>query len=134
MDGVAVGRVDEATRTPARERVLLGAVLLIFFTSGFAALVYQVIWQRVLALFSGTDVYSVTVIVSALMGGLGCGILAGGHLADKLGAGRHLIAFAVTELLVALFAMGVSGSTTTSCTVASAERHCLETVWRSSFF
>ena len=37
----------------------------IFFTSGVAALLYQVIWQRLLALFSGADLYSVTIIVAA---------------------------------------------------------------------
>ena len=35
----------------------------VFFASGFAALLYQVIWQRLLVIFSGADVYSATLIV-----------------------------------------------------------------------
>ena len=42
------------------------------------------IWQRLLTLFGGADVYSVTLIVSAFMAGLGLGSLAGGHVADRL--------------------------------------------------
>jgi len=80
------------------------AFLLLFFVSGFAALLYQIIWQRLLTLFGGADVYSVTIIVSAFMGGLGFGSLAGGHLADRLSARARLIAFAACELAVAIFA------------------------------
>ena len=66
------------------ERAVHAVVFALFFTSGFAALLYQVIWQRVLAIFSGADVYSVTIIVAAFMGGLGIGSVTGGHLADRL--------------------------------------------------
>ena len=61
----------------------------VFFASGFAALLYQVIWQRLLAIFSGADIYSATVIVAAFMGGLGVGHLAGGHVADRGVAARQ---------------------------------------------
>jgi len=43
------------------------SIAVIFFTSGFAALLYQVIWQRLLVLFSGADLYSVTIIVASFM-------------------------------------------------------------------
>ena len=58
-----------------------------------------------LALFSGVDVYSVTIIVAAFMLGLGCGSLAGGHLADRLSRRRLLQLFALSELLVGGFAL-----------------------------
>jgi spermidine synthase len=48
-------------------------------------------------------VYSVTIIVAAFMAGLGFGSLAGGHLADRLGARASLWAFAAAELIVGLF-------------------------------
>ena len=75
----------------------------IFFTSGVAALLYQVIWQRLLALFSGADLYSVTIIVAAFMGGMGVGHLVGGHLADRLSARAALVGFAISELSIAVF-------------------------------
>jgi MFS family permease len=75
----------------------------VFLASGFAALLYQMIWQRLLTLFGGADVYSVTLIVSAFMAGLGVGSLAGGHVADRLSPRRRLQAFALSELSIALF-------------------------------
>ena len=74
-----------------------------FFASGFAALLYQVVWQRMLSLFSGTDVYSATVIVAAFMGGLGLGHLVGGHVADRVARRTSLLLFAGAELAIAAF-------------------------------
>jgi predicted membrane-bound spermidine synthase len=76
--------------------------LFVAFLSGAAALLYQVIWQRLLVIFLGGDVYSVTVIVAAFMGGLGFGSLIGGIAADRLGPARSLWAFAAVELAIAL--------------------------------
>lgn len=78
-------------------------VLTVFFASGFAALLYQVVWQRLLAIFSGADVYSATVIVAAFMAGLGIGHLAGGLVADRVSRRTSLILFGVAEAAVALF-------------------------------
>ncbi|HEV8347044.1 MAG TPA: fused MFS/spermidine synthase [Vicinamibacterales bacterium] len=76
---------------------------LIFFTSGFAALVYQVVWQRMLVIFSGSDIQSTTIIVAAFMAGLGCGSFAGGKIADRLPPVLGLAAFAAAELAIAGF-------------------------------
>jgi spermidine synthase len=62
------------------------------------------VWQRLLTFFSGADVFSITLIVSAFMGGLGFGSLAGGHLADRLALRRRIVAFALSELAISLFA------------------------------
>jgi predicted membrane-bound spermidine synthase len=74
-----------------------------FFASGFAALLYQVIWQRLLVLFSGADLYSVTIIVASFMGGMGVGHLAGGQVADRVSPRTSLLCFAGAELAIALF-------------------------------
>ena len=58
-----------------------------------------------LALFGGADVFSVTIIVAAFMGGLGFGNLAGGSLADRLDGRRRLLLFAACEAAVAIFAL-----------------------------
>ena len=86
---------------PRRARWLL---LPLFFGSGFAALLYQMIWQRLLTLFGGADVYSVTIIVSAFMAGLGFGSLAGGYAADRLSPRGRFLAFGAAELAIAAFA------------------------------
>jgi spermidine synthase len=62
------------------------------------------VWQRLLTFFSGADVYSVTIIVAAFMGGLGFGSLAGGHLADRLHPRGRLLAFALSEAAISAFA------------------------------
>ncbi|HEY7514178.1 MAG TPA: fused MFS/spermidine synthase, partial [Vicinamibacteria bacterium] len=77
----------------------------VFFASGFAALAYQIVWQRLLAFFSGADVFSVTLIVCAFMAGLGLGSLAGGHLADRLSLRGRFLAFALAEAATAAFAL-----------------------------
>ena len=54
---------------------------LVFCTTGFAALLYQVVWQRVLYSTFGVNVEAVTTVVTAFLAGLGVGSLAGGRLA-----------------------------------------------------
>lgn len=81
------------------------AALLIFFLSGFAALLYQVVWQRLLVIFSGADVYSVTIIVAAFMAGLGAGNLSGGYLADRLSTRANLWLFAAAECAIGAFGL-----------------------------
>jgi hypothetical protein len=76
---------------------------LLFFLSGAAALVYQTVWQRLLALHSGVGLYSVTMIVAAFMAGLGLGSLLGGRWSGVLSGARALLAFAALELALAAF-------------------------------
>jgi len=76
---------------------------LLFFLSGGAALVYQVAWQRLLALHSGVGLYSVAMIVAAFMAGLGIGSHQGGRLSTALSSRRALRAFAALELAIAAF-------------------------------
>src|SRR5713226_3538210 len=53
---------------------------LLFFCSGFPALIYQIVWQRALFAIYGLNIQSVTIVVSGFMLGLGLGSLAGGAL------------------------------------------------------
>jgi len=89
--------------------MMLPLTLIVFFLSGFAALLYQVVWQRMLAIFAGADIYSATIIVAAFMGGLGTGHLAGGHAADRVSRRTSLILFGVAEVAIAVFALFSTG-------------------------
>jgi predicted membrane-bound spermidine synthase len=82
---------------------MLLAALTVFFASGFAALLYQVVWQRMLTIFSGADVHSATIVVAAFMAGLGCGSFAGGQIADRVSRRASLALFMVAELAVGAF-------------------------------
>jgi len=50
----------------------------LFFFSGFPALLYQIVWQRALFTIYGVNIEWVTVIMTVFMLGLGLGSLAGG--------------------------------------------------------
>lgn len=79
-------------------------VLLLFFFSGLSALVYQVVWQRLLGLFAGAEVVCVTLITAAYMLGMGLGSLAGGAIADKIkGRSSLFFVFAASELIISIF-------------------------------
>ncbi len=74
----------------------------LFFLSGFPALLYQIVWQRALFTLFGVDIESVTIIVSVFMLGLGLGSLAGGRLSARPGI-RLLAAFGAIEISVGAF-------------------------------
>ena len=57
----------------------------LFFFSGFPALIYQLTWQRTLFRIFGVNIESVTIVVTAFMLGLGFGSLAGGWLSKRRG-------------------------------------------------
>lgn len=75
---------------------------LLFFLSGFPALLYQIVWQRALFTLYGVNIESVTMIVTVFMLGLGLGSLAGGWLSARRGV-RLLLAFGLIELSVGIF-------------------------------
>ena len=84
-------------------RLGLAVAALAFLLSGASALVYQVAWQRILALHTGVGTWSVALIVAAFMAGLGLGSHLGGVRSAGLTRRRALLAFARLELLVAAF-------------------------------
>ena len=61
----------------------MGILLILFLLSGFAALLYQIVWQRALFAFYGIDITSVTIVVTAFMRSIGPGI------SPHLTAGRY---------------------------------------------
>src|ERR1700730_17175209 len=77
----------------------------VFFFSGFAALLYQIVWQRLLVFFSGADVYSVTLIVTSFMAGLGLGNLVGGHWADRSSRRTNVMIFIAAEIAILIFGL-----------------------------
>ena len=74
----------------------------VFLVSGFAALVYQVAWQRTLFVIFGINIESVTIIVTVFMLGLGLGSLMGGQISKKSGFSQLLL-FGIIELSIGVF-------------------------------
>lgn len=70
--------------------------------SGFAAMGYEVVWARLLALVMGSSVYAFGTLVVVVLVGLGIGSALYGRL--RVAGGGHLVAFGVLELLIAVSA------------------------------
>jgi predicted membrane-bound spermidine synthase len=95
---LASARTGAAARAAPWVRVLC----VLFFFSGFPALIYQLVWQRALFRIFGVNIESVTIVVTAFMLGLGLGSLAGGWLSKRRGI-PLLPLLAAIELLTATF-------------------------------
>ena len=77
-------------------------IVAIFFASGFAALIYQIIWQRALFTIFGTNVEAVTVVVTGFLCGLGLGSLSGGWL-SRTRTIPLVGLFGLTEIVIGAF-------------------------------
>jgi spermidine synthase len=102
-------KVGSGTATPVvgraqQFRSVLVLLLGLFFLSGFSALAYQTVWQRMLGAFAGSDSVATTIIVGAFLFGLGIGSLIGAFFADRLSLRGALRAFAFCEIGVGVFA------------------------------
>ena len=76
------------------------AIILVFFLSGFAALVYQVVFAKGLALTFGSTSHASTIVLATYMAGLALGSFWGGKLAERVT--RPVLFYAGAELGVAV--------------------------------
>jgi predicted membrane-bound spermidine synthase len=74
----------------------------VFFVSGIAAIIYQIVWQRRLLSWIGVNIESITLVVSLFMAGLGVGALIGGFLSKKF-AGQAIRIFVAIEMGIGFF-------------------------------
>ena len=102
MTSVELPTVAPPTTASLTSRVRLLCVL--FFFSGFPALIYQLTWQRSLFRIFGVNTESVTIVVTAFMLGLGLGSLAGGWISKRRNV-KALLLLGVIELLTAAFGL-----------------------------
>jgi spermidine synthase len=88
-------------------------VYFLFFVSGITALIYEIVWTRMLTLVFGHTVFSVSVVLAAFMAGLGLGSYLFGYAADRLSSSSsalkvygwiEVLIFASGALLSLLFA------------------------------
>ncbi|MCK6526345.1 fused MFS/spermidine synthase [Myxococcota bacterium] len=78
------------------------ALYLLFAVSGATALVYEVVWVRMITLVFGATQPAISTVLAAFMGGLAIGGLAGARVADRV---RPLRAYAVLELGIGAYAL-----------------------------
>lgn len=96
--------VVASAEAPARqERAAFVLLLFIFFVSGAAALIYQVVWTRRLFLTLGATSLAISTILTAFMSGLAIGSLYAGRWIDR--GGRPLRLYAWLELAIAIYGL-----------------------------
>jgi spermidine synthase len=78
-------------------------VLLIFFLSGAAGLIYEIVWARQLVLVYGNTTQAISTILVAFFGGIAVGSFFGGRLADRVRSPLRLYGF--LEIALALFVL-----------------------------
>lgn len=92
---------------PGRPRHDFPLLLVLFFASGAAGLVYQVLWLRLLTLAFGTTTFAVSTLLTSFMAGLGLGSELSGRLLAR--RGRALLRFGLFEIGIGLYALTLPG-------------------------
>ena len=78
------------------------AVFALFYLSGIAGLIYQVLWLRRLSVIFGVTVYAASTVLAAFMAGLAIGSALSGRVLRR--GISPLAAFGIAEILI-----GVTG-------------------------
>ena len=73
----------------------------LFFGSGMTALIYQVIWTRLLTLTFGVTSLAVSTVLTCFFGGLALGSYYGGRWVDKRGNG--FLWYGLAEIIIGLY-------------------------------
>jgi spermidine synthase len=80
-------------------------VLFLFLLSGFAGLLYEIVWMKLLILVIGNTIYSVTAVLAAFMGGLALGSMLAGRFSNR--SMRPLRLYGQLEILIGLLGLAV---------------------------
>jgi len=82
------------------------AVYILFLFSGISALMYEIVWGRMLALVFGHTVFSVSVVLAAFMAGLGLGSYLWGGCIDRWK--NPLLIYGKIEILISVSCLALS--------------------------
>jgi spermidine synthase len=66
-------------------------ILICFFLSGMSGLIYEILWTRMLVEIIGGAPFSISIILTVFMGGLGFGSYLAGHYIDRVETPSTLI-------------------------------------------
>ena len=82
-----------------------GPFLFLFAVSGAAALIYEVVWTRLLTLQMGHGIAAASTVLAAFMGGLAVGAAVAGRRGGRLTPERALTVYAGLELAIGVLAL-----------------------------
>lgn len=80
-------------------------VCIAFFSSGFCALIYEIVWERWLELIFGVSTYAVAVVITCFMAGLGIGSILFGKIADR--TKNTLYIYGIIEIGIGIYALAI---------------------------
>jgi spermidine synthase len=92
-----------ALRSAPSRPFFLPTLAVLFFGSGVSALIYQVLWTRVLGWVFGVTIYAASAVWASFMAGLAIGSVVAGRVGDR--SGRPLRWFGAAELLIGATAL-----------------------------
>ena len=75
----------------------------LFFASGAAGLIYQVVWSRMLQLVVGVSIYAITAVICTFMAGMALGSWLIGRYGERLG--DPLRVYGVIEAIIGAYAL-----------------------------
>ncbi|MFP4572511.1 MAG: hypothetical protein ACLFNW_06050 [Desulfobacterales bacterium] len=82
-------------------------ILVCFFFSGMTALIYQVIWMRLISRVVGAAPFAVSAILVVFMAGLGLGGYIAGRMSNRWYGVRLVRVYGVLEIATAVYALFV---------------------------
>jgi spermidine synthase len=85
-----------------RTHFLLPTILILFFFSGASALVYEVVWMKMLTLVFGATAFAISTTLASFMAGLALGNYWFGRLVDR--SHRPLLIYSLLEFGIGIFA------------------------------
>lgn len=85
---------------------LFTLILICFFISGFTGLVYEILWTRMIVKVIGSAPFSVSIVLTVFMGGLGWGSYLAGKRIDRVKNPLTLVRiYGVLELIIAAYGL-----------------------------
>ncbi|MBN2091511.1 fused MFS/spermidine synthase [candidate division KSB1 bacterium] len=88
------------------KRYLNPIILFLFLISGLTGLIYEMLWTRLLTKVIGNAPFTVSIILTILMGGMALGsYLAGKKIPSKTEPGRLIQYFGILELIIGVYSL-----------------------------
>lgn len=78
------------------------AVLFVAFSTGFSSIAAEVVWNKYLGIFFGTNIYGLGIILSIFLAGIAFGSLAMSLLVDRIVAKKGMFLFLLSLAVLAL--------------------------------
>ncbi len=83
---------------------LNNSLIIIFFFSGIAGLIYEIVWVRFLTMFVGGSAFSISIVLTIFMAGLALGSRLAARITDRFNNPHQMLMFyGLIELLIGFY-------------------------------